>query len=190
MRFRRENLLLDHDFIDFCFIQIKEHGSNFVHKGLDKVEVQASKESLIDLRSFVETLLNRNRFGGNFLASILDQYIKKIVDYEVFKKLIVNFFDEFTTSHPRIALNLEETRVIEYLGSLGLSFARERVIHANQIVQNYNAEHDLIENFYRALLNHFDGTVAQETSSFEQLKVEAIRQLSIGYGFADLVRPR
>jgi hypothetical protein len=46
----------------------------------------------------------------------------------------------------------------------------------------------LIKNFYRAVLNYFDAKTGQKTSSFEQLKLEAFRQLSIDQNFASFVK--
>jgi hypothetical protein len=67
---------------------------------------------------------------------------------------------------------------------------KELVIRENQNVSQF-LDHDSVENFYRNVLNYFDGKTSPdpETSSFEQLKLEAFRQLLVEFNFQSFVRP-
>jgi hypothetical protein len=158
-----------------------------------------------DSRSLLEVLLNRSRdkSDGNFLATILDpktteeqfnfhirslQDIKKLLDFQIYKKLILNLFDELIfSSRTKVCLNLEEARVIEFLDVLGLDLARELVVRENQNISQIQ-DHDLIKSFYRSVLNYFDEKTGQKSSSFEQLKLEAIKQLSIDFNFTSFAK--
>jgi hypothetical protein len=156
-----------------------------------------------DSRSLLQVLLARNESGGNFLATILDpsttedqfnfhirslQDIKKLLDFEIFKKLVLNLFDELISpSHTKVFLNFEEARVIEFLDVLGLDLAQELVVPENRNISQ-SQDHNLIKNFYRSVLNYFDAKIGQKTSSFEQLKFKAFRQLSIDYNFASFIK--
>ncbi len=155
-----------------------------------------------DSRSILKVLLG-NESGGNFLATILDpkttedqfnfhiscmQNSKKLLDLNMFKILILSLFDEvIPPSGTKISLNLEEARVIEFLDVLGLDLARELVVRENRKISQ-SQDHDLIKNFYRAVLNYFDAKIGQKTSSFEQLKLEAFRQLLFDQNFARFVK--
>jgi hypothetical protein len=100
----------------------------------------------------------------------------------------LNLFDELiSSSRTQVSLNLEEARVIEFLDVLGLDLSRELVARENRNISQ-SQDHDLIKNFYRAILNYFDAKTGQKTSSFEQLKFEAFRQLSIDQNFARFVK--
>jgi hypothetical protein len=148
--------------------------------------------------------VNQNESGGNFLVTILDQNttedqlnyqiyciqnIEKIVDLEVFKFLILELFDELISSSARsqVSLNLEKARLFGFLDVLGLDLAKELVVREIRNISQ-SQDHNLIENFHRSVLNYFDEKIDQKTSSFEQLKFEAFRQLSIEHNFERFVK--
>jgi hypothetical protein len=157
-----------------------------------------------DSRSFLKVLLDRSESaGGSFLASVLDsstteyQFIfhlncildvKKFLGSNIFKALILNLFDEIANSQILNFLDLEETRVIKFLDFLGLDLAIKLVVRVNRIVSQ-GQDHEQIKKFYLTVLNYFDEKTGEKTSSFEQLKLEAFRQLPIDQNFSSFVRP-
>ncbi len=156
-----------------------------------------------DDSDFVEKhLFAQDEFGENFsfyflnLQSTEDQvknYIKSVrklqdfLDLSTFEKLILN---SKKLSLAQISFNLEETQKIDFLDILGPKVTQELVIRENQNVSQI-LDHDSIENFYRNVLNYFDGKTSPdpETSSLEQLKLEAFRQISVEFNFQSFVRP-
>jgi hypothetical protein len=152
---------------------------------------------------FVEKhLFAQDEFGENFSFYFLNlqstenqtksyvQSVRKLqdsVDLSTFEKLILN---SKKLSLAQILFNLEEKQKIQLLDILGLKVTKELVIRENQNVSQI-LDHDLVEKFYRNVLNYFDGKTSPdpETSSFDQLKLEAFRQLSLEFDFQSFVRP-
>jgi hypothetical protein len=120
----------------------------------------------------------------NYVNSI--RKLQGFVDLSTFEKLVLN---SKKLSLAQISFNLDETQKIELLDILGPEVTKELVIRENQNVSQI-LDHDLIEIFYRNVLNYFDGKTSPdpETSSLEQLKLEAFRQLSLEFNFQSFVR--
>jgi hypothetical protein len=120
----------------------------------------------------------------NYVQSICK--LQDFVDLSTFEKLILN---SKKLSLAQISLNLDETQKTELLDILGPEVTKKLVIRENQNVSQI-LDHDLVENFYRNVLNYFDGKTSPvpETSSLEQLKLEAFGQLSVEFNFQCFVR--
>jgi hypothetical protein len=146
-------------------------------------------------------LFAQDEFGKNFsfyylnfqstnqtnINSIQIQKLQEFVDLNGFEKL---FLHSKKISLSQNSFNSEETQKIDFLDILGLNSIKELFIRENQNFLQIQ-DRDLIENYYRNVLNYFDGKTSPdlETSSFEQLKLEAFRQLSIEYNFHGFLRP-
>jgi hypothetical protein len=166
-------------FLKFLFAHFA-HDSDFVEKHLF-----AQDESGENFSFYYLNLQSTENQAKNYIDSI--RKLQEFVDLSTFEKLILNS-KNFSLAH--ILLNLEENRKFELLEILGPKVTKELVIRGNQNVSQI-LDHDLIENFYRNVLNYFDGKTSPDpkTSSFEQLKLEAFRQLSVEFDFQSFVRP-
>lgn len=150
------------------------------------------------------TFLGRDDSGGNFLATTLDpntteghfnhhigciQNSKNLLAKEpnIFEKLILNLFDEFTTSCSQIISNLKEARVTQFLDVLGINLAKALILREKRKISQIK-DLNLIANFYRTVLNNFDAKLDQKSSSFKQLKLGAFKQFSIDQNFAGFVK--
>jgi hypothetical protein len=281
LKFFRENLLLNPDFIQFCFFEVDESGSNFIQKVFEskfvKQIVEACKE-LLEMQKygkvistgifdhfqdhfensepessllfnslnvenieafklfvdFVACLADYSKIYSKFLRFYLNKFddrfnvlqllrkslnlesVKNIFKFDrnllcslsksnqenclkLIKFLVEQFGEDFgflesalistsiDLSLSSILVNLEDARVAKFLDVLGLDLAKELFIRENRKVSQ-TQDRNLIENFYRNVLNYFDERIDQKPSSFEQLKLEAFRQLSIDQKFASFVK--
>jgi hypothetical protein len=152
--------------------------------------------------SLLEALVAQHESTGNFLTKTLDpntqddQYnfhikcmlnSKELLGLIGFKTLILNLFDEFNFEWTQICLNSERARLTESFDIFGLNLAKELVIQKNRNVFQCQ-DHVSNYNFYHNVLDYFDGKMGQNTSSFEQLKLEAFTQFSTDHNFASFVK--
>jgi hypothetical protein len=121
----------------------------------------------------------------NYIQSV--RKLQKFLNLSTFEKLVLN---SKKLSLGQILFNSEKKQKIELLDILGPKVTKELVIRENQNVSQF-LDHDLIENYYRNVLNYFDGKTSPDpgTSSLEQLKLEAFGQLSVEFNFQSFVRP-
>jgi hypothetical protein len=173
---QQENCL---KFLKFLFDHFSDD-SDFVAKHLF-----AQDEFGENFSFYYLNLQSTENQAKNYIESI--RKLQEFVDLNTFEKL---FLYSKKASNSQKLLNFEETQKIDFLDVLGLKVTKELVIRENQNVSQI-LDHDFIENFYRNVLNYVDGKTSPnpETSSFEQLNLEAFRQFSVEYNFQSFVRP-
>jgi hypothetical protein len=150
-----------------------------------------------DLNCLESVFLGQDEFGKVLLQNLLDSdspgdsicdFIRKLkhcLDSDAFKKFIlISTSQDFSFTG---FMDFGKTRVIQFHDVIGLDLARELVVRG---IRNFSQsqDHDLIDTFYRTILNYFDEKIDQEVSSFEQLKLEAFRQLSIDHNFSSFMK--
>jgi hypothetical protein len=202
MRFVKNNFFDNSNFLSLCFCQPDKSGLNFVQKTLN------SNFSKIKILIFVELfeIIKSDEIYGKIISRNFQEHFEKsspenslffdalkVGNAEAFK-LIVEFVESLENSPDFLSKFLqtyfcEFSDKIDFLDILGPKETKELVIRENQNTSQI-LDHDLIENFYRNVLNYFDGKTSPdpETSSLEQLKLEAFRQLSVEFDFQSFVR--